>query len=125
LVKSSGEAVVYVSSCVGGEGESEFDVFPGGVLAGGVEVTDEMVDLLEGKVCAVKVVDWGIGFQGVIKGYVKAGVGKEEGKEDVVILVEVLETRSKDVGGVRHSGLFLRVEGQKGGEGRVKVFIVR
>ena len=108
MVESSSEAVVNVGSCMGGEGEGEFNVFPGGVLAGGAEVTDEMVDLLEGKVCAVKVVDWGIGFQGVIKGYVKAGVSKEEGKEDVVILVEVLETRSEDVGGGGHSGLFLR-----------------
>ena len=62
LVKSGGEPVINVGSCMGGEGESKFNVFPGGILAGGAEVMDEMVDLLEGKVCAAKVVDRGVGF---------------------------------------------------------------
>jgi len=35
---------------VGSEGEGEFNVFPGGVLTGGMEVADEMVELLEGKI---------------------------------------------------------------------------
>jgi len=93
---------------VEGEGEGELNVFPGGVLAGGAEVTNEMVNLLEGKVCTAKVVDRGIGFQGIVKGNMKAGVSKEEGEEDIVIFVEVLETRGKGIGGGRHSGLFLR-----------------
>ena len=76
-------------------------------MAGGTEVMDEMVDLLEGEVCTAKVVDRGIGFQGVVKGNMEAGVGKEEGEEDVVIFIEVLETRGKGVGRGRHDGLFL------------------
>jgi len=64
--------VVNVSGCVGGKGEGKLNVFPGGILAGGTEVADEMVNLLEGKVCAAKVVDRGVGFQGVIEGNMKA-----------------------------------------------------
>jgi len=32
------------------EGEGEFDVVSGGILTGGAEVADEVMELLEGKV---------------------------------------------------------------------------
>jgi len=35
---------------VGSEGEGEFNVFSGGILTGGTEIVDEMVELLEGKI---------------------------------------------------------------------------
>jgi len=38
----------------------------------------------------------------------EAGVGEEEGEEDVVILVEFLEAGGKGVGRGGHGGLFLR-----------------
>jgi len=50
LIEGGGEEFVKVTSCVGSEGEGEFDVGSGGVLAGGSEVTDELMNLLEGEV---------------------------------------------------------------------------
>jgi len=57
LVEGGGEAVIQFGSCVGSEGEGEFNVHSGGVLSGGTEVADELVELLEGKVGISKVVD--------------------------------------------------------------------
>jgi len=42
---------------MGGEGEGEFDIFSGGILTRSVEVTDEVMNLLEGKVGVSEVVD--------------------------------------------------------------------
>ena len=39
------------------ERESEFNVHSGGVLSRGMEVADELVELLEGKVSVSKVID--------------------------------------------------------------------
>jgi len=50
LVEGGGEAVIQFGSCVRSEGEGKVNVHSGGVLSGGTEVADELVELLERKV---------------------------------------------------------------------------
>jgi len=50
LVEGGGEAVIQFGSYMGSEGESEFNVHSGGVLSGGMEVADELMELLEREV---------------------------------------------------------------------------
>jgi len=64
---------------VGSEGESEFNVLSGGVLSGGTEVADELVELLEREIGVPQFIDGGVSFQGGVEGQVKARVGEEEG----------------------------------------------
>jgi len=89
---------------MGGEGEGEFDVFSGGILAGGTEVADEMMKLLEEEVGISQVVDGRVCFKGGVERKMETRVGEEKGQEDIVVLIEFLETAGEGVGRGRHGG---------------------
>ena len=100
---------------MGSESEGEFNVWSGGILAGGSEVMNKLMDLLEVEISLSQFVNGGVGLEGSTERGVEAGVSEKEREKDIVIFIVFLETAREGVGEGRH-GMFISWECEKMGK---------